>query len=1435
MTRRYLLPILQATVSATMVVAFSLPISTQATDETQVVTLDPSDLQVAAGDTVNLKASMPVAEQGTTLQTLEQEIDPSELKLTGIDDISYPNGWTLSVSFDGVDFTETLPTTATGTATSWDKVVSVKASGPVVSVGTDEGYQVTQASASGPAIDPTPAAIDASGTGDGQFAFFDEKRTRVFNIYHHASPGQNLDCHWIATGDTCDGFPFRMETKTANLTVAQVINNKIWLPTGDQTTGLYCVDISGLSLTENSGTAVDCGSYPLTVDGQQIKLVRSAISSGEASKEEKELWVLSLKDAYCFDTATKEWSCGEVQSQISGAYAYNAITQWGSRIYISYGGYGGSDAEVHCTDVESNQRCDGFSQNKTVPGTVSGDHVVPTDLTFLLPDSDGEVVAVCLLANPLTACWDENGNDYIPPQSLTNQVSSANNVHAAMRMYSGPIINVGTRLYWGNSFYSTDYKVSCWDSAMNDGAGGNCALSASGSSGLGISNYSVTPDPLIEDCLWITGHYAPVLKTVNLRTGENGCSGLSPGRIARFTGSGSVPRMGCATPDAGTIRRWGTLALTNPPAGAWSATLSVVDTDGALINGWQGVDLVGGSIDLTSLAVSATGLNPQFNVTFTGLDPSVTSVSANLTAVGDAPQLCLETTAVYRCPSGFGRIVGLEDATATVSASGSSVKDSVRTDLAGSSQELVISPSASTCGSEIRGRAGDDSLGSGGASVAGVVVTLLDENGDPVLDGSGSPVTVTTAGDGTYSFGAIYPGSYKASFAEPVGVDLQSGTVVSGAAGTTTGTVTTTGASVESELFTTAVGTDAVVNALFALPASATSDSSIGDWDTNQTISPLANDVATTGESFDSATLKLCSAGESPNSCTATSLTVSGEGTYTVNGDGTVIFDPLPTFSGVVSEPVRYQIDDSSGATVSSTITPSVTPAAAPNAEPDQTFGLVGESQSINPLTNDSSATTGNELIAGSVVLCSSADTAPNCTQTSLVVAGQGSYTVDGSTGEITFTPEAGFTGIATAVPYSVQTPSGQQASSTYTPTVLAAPQAVDDTATTIRNTPITHDVIANDGPGLDVSTLRLCGAGQSPDSCTETSITIAGEGSYAIAQGQIVFTPVASFTGSATAITYQVADQLSQTTSATITIVVTDAISPVLPPTPSTPDRAPTDPSDCSVQRGRCQNEATDDSSLGGKGQVQWIGVLGNDVVGIDGALFVADSVRLCDPAVVDGPCDLLMVRVAGEGTYEVRAGGVVLFTPDPEFVGDASPVPYEVFDEAGNSVRARLLVVVGPVDLPFAQPDRPSGIGPSVSVDPVANDVSMGGGLVPGTVRLCGAGESVPLCSALSVETSEGVYVVDPETGVVTFTAASGFSGVVSQPVTYQVSTDVLVTARNTASSIIVPTVAVALPTTGSSTTSPVAVAVLVVALGALIALVGNRRGSGLSLPIH
>jgi uncharacterized repeat protein (TIGR01451 family) len=129
------------------------------------------------------------------------------------------------------------------------------------------------------------------------------------------------------------------------------------------------------------------------------------------------------------------------------------------------------------------------------------------------------------------------------------------------------------------------------------------------------------------------------------------------------------------------------------------------------------------------------------------------------------------------------------------------------------------------------------------------------------------------------------------------------------------------------------------------LPPVALNDSINTAHDTNVDIPVAGNDTDADG------TIDLTSIDLDPSTPgQQTSLTVPGEGTYTVNANGTVTFDPLPTFSGTTT-PVSYTINDNEGG-VSNIATFKVT-VAAPS------YSIAGT------VLRDSNGLTDNQLNGG--------------------------------------------------------------------------------------------------------------------------------------------------------------------------------------------------------------------------------------------------------------------------------------------------------------------------------------------------------------------------------------------------------------------------------------------------------------------------------------
>jgi CshA-type fibril repeat protein len=532
-------------------------------------------------------------------------------------------------------------------------------------------------------------------------------------------------------------------------------------------------------------------------------------------------------------------------------------------------------------------------------------------------------------------------------------------------------------------------------------------------------------------------------------------------------------------------------------------------------------------------------------------------------------------------------------------------------------------------------------------------------------------------------------------------------------------------------------------------PPVARADVSSGNYDQNQTITPLSNDTqGTAAFPISASTLRLCQVddpatspaneAQTPNNCSVGvngTVTIPGEGTYTLNSDGTVTFDPLPTFAGTVQTPLKYQVADTRGVIVNSTITPTVLDPAPPIADPETTTGKKGASQSTDLLVGDTTSDSDITLVASSVRLCdpttNPAQVAPNCTLTSLTVPGVGTYVV--VNGVMTFTPDPNYVGTPTPVAYQVTDSMGGTATSTYTPTVIGTPTANPDTTSgpwkanqsinVVNNvTGNAGDDVAANGATLDTTSVEIaCG---SAANCTETvdgngvvtAVTIANQGTYTVdpATGVVTFDPIDTFTGQATPVTYTVSDNLGQTATSTYTPTVN-------PPAPPTADA---------------------ETTTGSKGVAQTTDLLDGDLTSDPAISLVPSSVRLC-PATTTTPqtttaCDLTTLTVPGVGTYTV-VDGVMTFTPEPNYVGTPPAVVYQVTDSLGAKASSTYIPTV--IGTPTASPNTTTGgKGAPQEVSLIANDsAATGATLDPTSVKLCdpttNPAEVAPDCTKTSV----------------------------------------------------------------------------------------------------
>ncbi len=281
-------------------------------------------------------------------------------------------------------------------------------------------------------------------------------------------------------------------------------------------------------------------------------------------------------------------------------------------------------------------------------------------------------------------------------------------------------------------------------------------------------------------------------------------------------------------------------------------------------------------------------------------------------------------------------------------------------------------------------------------------------------------------------------------------------------------------------------------------------------------------------------------------------LVVAGEGAWVVdNTTGNVTFTPEPGFTADPT-PVTYTISDRSGLVSNVAVLSINYPQTAPVAEDDLKVNPAVPSPSnptvVNVLADNGSGADSdseNDLEVSTInfVNPDAADTDGDGDADNLVVAGEGIWQIDNVTGEVTFTPEAGFFSDPTPVKYIISDTNGL-VSNEATITVdypQTAPLAVnDEKLDQPLAQPVTVTVLANDSDpedNLDPTTVTLI------DPVTNAAVTVlpvAGEGVWRVdgETGEVTFTPDPGFITNPKSVEYIVSDSTEvESNRATITI----------------------------------------------------------------------------------------------------------------------------------------------------------------------------------------------------------------------------------------------------------------------------------------------------------
>ena len=448
--------------------------------------------------------------------------------------------------------------------------------------------------------------------------------------------------------------------------------------------------------------------------------------------------------------------------------------------------------------------------------------------------------------------------------------------------------------------------------------------------------------------------------------------------------------------------------------------------------------------------------------------------------------------------------------------------------------------------------------------------------------------------------------------------------------------------------------------------------------------------------------------------------------------DPVVVFTPTDkTYAGPV-QPVKVQAQDKNGTPVTTTYTPNITP-VIPTAKEVTTEGAQGQEQKGTPTFTEGNTKTPIDPTVPAKLI--NPETGEPTDEKSVEVPGEGTYTINPVTGEVTFKPEPNFTGKAQGVEVQRKDTNGTPATAKYTPTVKPV-------------TPTSDDVVSEDVQGAKQTGTPVFTAGKTTVNGKEVTVEIddtvkptfddgttekkvPGEGTYTIDEnGVVTFTPEPQFTGKASGVTVKRVDK----NGTEVTAKYTPTVKPVTP----TADGVTTTDVQGAKQTGKPEFTA-------GKTTVNGV----EKTVELDNT----------KPATFEDGSTTK--EVPGEGTYTVAPDGTVTFTPNKDFTGQATGVTVKRVDKNGTPVTAKYTPVVLPVTPTGKDVTSIGEKGQPQSETPV---------FTPGTTKVNGKTVTVPIDETVAPTfedgtttkevPGEGTYTID-KNGKVTFTPEPNFVG--------------------------------------------------------------------------
>ena len=224
-------------------------------------------------------------------------------------------------------------------------------------------------------------------------------------------------------------------------------------------------------------------------------------------------------------------------------------------------------------------------------------------------------------------------------------------------------------------------------------------------------------------------------------------------------------------------------------------------------------------------------------------------------------------------------------------------------------------------------------------------------------------------------------------------------------------------------------------------------------------------------------------------------------------------------------------------------------PIKPPSSTDDTADGITGQDVIINIVSNDNGGTFALDVTTVSLIVPAGAtgtDTDNDGDIDLVVVPGEGTWTVDDTTGRVTFSPESEFTGDPTPIQYTIEDMQGNLTNSEIS--INYPPVANDDSNTSLEEgeTAIL-DVLANDqntSSPLDPESVSLVDPGNGIDIIIIDgdiiSLTVPDEGIWSVDEitGVVTFVPDTLLVGDPTIVNYTMRETNGdQSNEATMTV----------------------------------------------------------------------------------------------------------------------------------------------------------------------------------------------------------------------------------------------------------------------------------------------------------